>query len=282
MGILRYKLILVLQRLKMTFLFSIFGIGVVAQNNIEFIEKVQKYQDSVKLKRTGEFPDLIDTSTFNINKYLNYFDKLNLPTGSKCYCVFEDSKLHGSPILYLKNDSLDIGNYIERKFEEYIKRHNIGKSKITREFIDFQKHGILCGFALIYNANKYIIPEDNEAGYLQFLFFKQFGDQFALKWHSYYGQKSIIFSNSEMERLFNYYSTTDLFSCAIENFESLLEINPEPIIELRKDKCVITWYEIRTHFGIHKMTYEISRFTPYTIEKKEDIKILDINMEFIY
>jgi hypothetical protein len=68
----------------------------------------------------------------------------------------------------------------------------------------------------------------------------------------------------------------------MEDFEKLLRIKPTPIIEMRKDKCVITWYEIRTHTGIHRMTYEISRLSPFTIKTMEDIELLKINMEFIY
>lgn len=266
----------------MILVFLFFVNGIVAQNSIGFIERVQKYKDSVKLIRNRQSPDLIDTSTFSINKYLQYFDKLSFPIGLKCHCVFEDKIMGGFPILYVKKNSFKMERYLEKKFREFIKQNNFDKNKITQRLIDFQKNDILCEFAKINNARKYVIPEDDEAGYLQYLFFNQLGEQFVLKWHSNYGKCSVIFSDNEMKRLYNYYLKTDLFTCKIEEFAKLLEINPTPIIEMRNDKCVITWYEIRTHFGIHKMTYEISRSSPFTIETKEDIEILKINMEFVY
>jgi len=58
-----------------------------------------------------------------------------------------------------------------------------------------------------------------------------------------------------MKRLYNYYLKTNLYTFNKDKFAKLLEINTTPIIEMRNDKCVITWYDIRTHFGIHKMTY---------------------------
>ncbi|MHC1690301.1 MAG: hypothetical protein AB9833_05655 [Bacteroidales bacterium] len=282
MKILYNKKILVLRRLKMILLFLFFVNGIVAQNSIGFIEKVQKYQDSVKLIRTGKSPDFIDTSTFNINKYLQYFDKLYFPKGFKCHYVFWDGGMGGYPILYVKKDSFKMERYLKNKIREFIKQCNIDKTKITPRLIDFQKNNLISKFAKSNYARKYVIPEDNEAGYLQYLFFNRFGEQFVLKWHSYYSQKSVIFSDNEMMRLYNYYSKSDQFSCTIEEFAKLLKIDPTPIIEMRNDKCVITWYEILTHFGIHKMTYEISRSSPYTIDTKEDIELLKLNMEFIY
>lgn len=281
-SMLKCKVTLILRRLEIILLFIFFVNGLIAQNPVDFIERVQNYQKAVKIKHTGKFPDSIDTLTFNLNRYLQCFDKLIFPDGLRCYYIFADDKLGGSPILYFKIDSLEINTYIEKKFQESVDQNNIDKSKITKEFVDVRKHQILCGFAANNNARNYIKPEDTEIGYMQYLFFNQFGEQFALKWHSNYGQKSVIFSKKEMKRLYGYYSNSADFTCSMEDFEKLLRIKPTPIIEMRKDKCVITWYEIRTHTGIHRMTYEISRLSPFTIKTMEDIELLKINMEFIY
>lgn len=269
-------------RLKIILVFIFFVNGLIAQNSVDFIERVQNYQKAVKIKHGGKFPDSIDTTTFNLIKYLQYFDRVSFPSDLKCYYVFYDDRTAGLPILYAKHDSIDLGRYIERKFIEHIDRDNIDRNKVTKEFEDFSKYQILWGFAENNNARKYIKPEDAEIGYLQYLFFNQFGEQFALKWHARQGEKSVIFSENEMKRLFNYYSNTDDFSCKIEDFEKLLKVNPTPVIELENYKCIIRWYEIRTHSGIHKLTYEISRLSPYTITTKEDIELLKINTEFIY
>jgi len=264
-------------------LFLLFFVnGIVAQNSFGFIEKVQKYQDSVKLIRNRQSPDMIDTSTFNINKYLQYFDKLSFPRGFKCHYIFWDGGMGGYPILYLKMDSFKMDHYVKKKTKEFIKQQNIKEKKITPRLIEFYKNHIISEFAKNNNACKNVIPEDNEEGYLQYLFFNLFGNQFVLKWHSNYGKASIIFSEIEMKRLYNYYLKTDDYKCNIEQFAKLLEINPVPIVEMKNDKCVITWIEIRTHFGIHRVKYEISRSSPYTIEKKEDIELLKIDADFVY
>ena len=282
MEILKNRMILIRKRVLLILFFSFFTTCVISQDNIDFLKKVKTYQDSVKIKRPKQFPNLIDTSTFSISKYLQIFDKLNFPPDLECHYIFIDEETAGGPALYVDKDSLEMESYLERKFREFIKQNNIAKNKITQEFIDLKKYDILCGFASSNNARKYILPNDNETGYLQYLFFNQFGEYFALKWHANHGQKSVIFSNDEMNRLYNYYLGTDLFTCDMRQFEKLLNLNPSPIIKMKKNSCLITWYEIATHRGIYKRSYEISRSAPYAIEKKEDIEILKINTEFIY
>lgn len=274
----------VLERMAMILFLSFFTSVINAQSNIDFLKKIQEYQDFVKTERTEQFPDLIDTSTFNIVTYLQFFDKLILSPDLECHYLFIDERTGGCPVLYVNSKSFKTEKYVEQEFKKYIEHKGIDKNKITPEFEDFKKYEILCGFATdsINLAKNNLTPKDGKDGYLQFLFFNNFGEEFAFKWHSNYGQKSVIFSNDEINRLYNYYLDTDLFSCDMEKFEKLLNLNPSPIIKMKKRSCLITWYEIATHHGIYKRSYEISRSAPYTIEKKEDVEMLKINTEFIY
>lgn len=268
--------------LKVIILFFFFVSELVAQNSSGFIEKVQKYQDSVKLMNCRSTQDAIDTSTFNLNKYLEFFDKLSFPQGLKCNYIFWDAGMGGYPILYVKKDSFKMERYLKKKSKEYIRQCNAEKKKITPRLIELHKNHTISEFAKKNKASQYVIPEDCEEGYLQYLFFNLLGGNFALKWHSNYSEASIIFSGDEMKRLYNNYSKNEDYTCNIEDFAKLLEINPTPVIEMKSDKCVITWYDIRTHFGIHKLKYEISRSYPYTIEQIEDVELLKIYMNFIY
>jgi len=44
-----------------------------------------------------------------------------------------------------------------------------------------------------------IIPDDSREGYLQYLFFHQMGEQFALFWHSYYEEKTVLCDKKDVE-----------------------------------------------------------------------------------
>jgi hypothetical protein len=273
-------------KLKLIFWIVFFSTALagLAQSNVNFIKRVQDYQRSVKMQRTNQFPNLIDTSTFNANHYLLFFDKLHMPPDLELHCVFYDLDLSGWPVLYVKKNSFDFENYIEQTFKNYLEQKSIGENKVTQEFRNFKKNEILCGFAMdsVNQARWNIIPEDNRAGYLQFLFFNRFGEQFALKWHSNVNQTSVIYSKNEVDRLYKYYSKTDDFSCDLTKFQRLSKIKVTPTIRMKKDKCLITWYEIATHHGIYQTTYEISRSHPHQIRKLKDIEVLKINMNFIY
>jgi len=284
MRISKNRMKLIRERVIMILLFSVFTTSVSSQNSIDFLRSVKKYQDSVKLVMPSQIPDIIDTTTFNINTYLRIFDKLKLPPGLKCQYAYRDDVDSGDPMLYVVKDSFDLESYLEKETREFFKQNNYDTTKITPKQTKFIKRIIaLYGFAYQNGAKEFIQPEDSEAGYLQYLYFNQFGEEFALKWHSYAGQKSVIFSTDELKRLYNsYLKRTDSFSYDKEKFKGLLNLNTSPIIEMKKSSCLITWYEIIIHAGIYKRTYEISRSAPYTVVKKEDIKILEINADFIF
>ena len=273
----------ILERVTMILLFLFLTSTVVSQKKINFLKAVKMYQDSVKIVKPSQIPDIIDTTTFDIDKYLRIFNKLKLPPGLKCQYLYHDDQTSGYPILYIVKDTFDMESYLNREYIKRIRRDNIDTTTFTPKNTKFLKDVfVLDGFAYQNNAKKIIIPEDSKAGYLQYLFFNQFGEEFALKWHSNFGQKSVIFSKSELKRLYNYYLVSELFTFDRKEFETLLNGNIRPIIVMNKNSCLITWYEIMTHSGIYKRTYEISRALPYTIEQKENVKIIEINAEFIF
>jgi len=283
MKILLNRMKLIRERVILILLFSVFTTSLIAQSNIDFLRTVKTYQDSVKLVTPRQTPQIIDTTTFNINTYLRIFNKLKLPSDLKCQYTYRYDGTSGDPMLYVVKDSFDLESYLEKECWKFFKRNNFDTTNITPKTTNLFKRIVsLYGYAYEYNAKKYIIPEDSKAGYLQYLYFNQFGEVFALYWHSAAGQKSVIYSNNELKQFYNNYLKTDLFSYDKEKFKGLLNLNPSPIIEMGKNSCLITWYEIMTHSGIYKRTYEISRSTPYTVVKKEDIKILEINADFLY
>lgn len=268
---------LIRERVIMVLLFSFFTTNVSSQDNIDFLRTVKQYQDSVKF--VWQIPPTIDTTTFNINTYLRLFNKLKLPSGFRCQYTYRYDSPSGTPLLYVVKDSFDLESYLNREYREYIKQRNIDTTTFTPKNTKFFKQVfVFYGFAYQNSVKKFILPEDSEAGYLQYLYFNQFGEEFATNWYPY----SVIFSNDELNRLYKFYLNDKHFIYDNEKFKDLLKLNPSPIIEMGKNSCLIAWYEIMANTGIFKRTYEISRSTPYTIVKKEYVKILDIYDDRIY
>jgi len=279
MVILKNSMKLIRERVIMVLLFSFFTTNVSSQDNIDFLRTVKQYQDSVKFVLPWRTPPIIDTTTFNINTYLRIFNKLKLPSGLKCQYTYRYDAPSGTPLLYVVKDSFDLESYLNREYREYIKQRNIDTTTFTPKNTKFFKQlFVFYGFAYQNSVKKFILPEDSEAGYLQYLYFNQFGEEFATNWYPY----SVIFSNDELKRLYKFYLNDKHFTYDNEKFKELLNLNPSPIIEMGKNSCLITWYEIMTNNGIFKRTYEISRSIPYTVVKKESVKILDIYDDRIY
>jgi hypothetical protein len=258
------------------------------QSNSTFIKRVKSYRDHVKLKRQNRSKDfLIDTSTFNLSTYFGMFDKLVINPNKKLYYAFCDYGTYGQPALYVKHDSLIMENYIEQYLDKIYGEIGMHKTKIKEEINDFRRNEILFGFAEdpMNKARNNITPDDSKIGYLQYLYFYLFGENFALKWHSNYGKGNVIFSKEEMKRLYDYYKTTDDFTFEekdLEEVKKLLSKKFKPKIKLTNKNCTISWYENYLHDGFYKMTYDIERQAPFRVEKKEEIKIASPKYGLVY
>ncbi len=239
-----------------------------SQDYCDFIENVQNYQDSVKLKHTGDC-DIIDTVTFDIDTYLSSFDNIVIERNIKLMYISLIYFLDGNPYLYaLKNDQ----------------RLNDKNKKSLYKFLNKSE----------IRAKNHIIPKDTEIGFLQYLFFHEMGEQFALKWHSNYNEKFILCSKKKLDEVINEfkkYNQTQTgeneaempaFKVDLQALNKIAQINPAVEIELTNEFCAITWIEDRTHRGIYKCKYKIQRQFPYKIEKINEEQLLEITIGFLY
>ncbi|MDR1115791.1 MAG: hypothetical protein LBL33_06560, partial [Tannerella sp.] len=166
-----------------------------------FIEKVQTYQDSVKIRRGRDmFDDTLDPATFNIKDYMKMFNTLKLKNPEHEYgCFYFDNFLDGKPYIYTGNHDFDIMEHV---------RAGAGKAELEDEEQRFIR-GELYRFLndSVNRACNNVIPEDCVEGYLQYLFFREFGEQFALKWHAANKQKRIICTRKDIEKIVDEYGT---------------------------------------------------------------------------
>jgi hypothetical protein len=254
-----------------------------------FIEKVQTYQDSVKIKWGRDlFEDALDPATFNIKDYMKMFNALKLKDPIHEYgCFYFDNFLDGKPYIYTGNHDFDIMEHV---------RAGAGKIEMEDEererFIRSELYRFLNDS--VNRACNNVIPEDCVEGYLQYLFFREFGEQFALKWHAANKKKRIIYTRKDIEKIMDEYGTnqispcdsaeaeTPLFECDPVELNELLTVNPVPVICLDADNCLISLYEIEPHNGIYRRTYSIGRFYSYNIILKDEKKLVDITSNFIF
>jgi hypothetical protein len=259
----------------LTLLIAINPLIAKAQNYCDFVQKVQTYQDSVKLKYTGNY-DMLDSSTFNLKTYLSYFDKLNPREGMKIGVHYFDNIFDGNPYLYAIKSYQDLENIIGIPSLKQRRRENLKyKPREIDALFNFLNDSTR-------KAKNNIIPENSEYGIFQYLFFSEMGEQFALKWHANYGEKYIICSKSMIKQFINEHKNNEMFSVASASLRKFEHYSPELIIKTNDDFYEITWIENRTHSGVYKCTYHIDRKFPFKIVRINEEMLLEINMNFLY
>ncbi|MGF7140708.1 hypothetical protein [Roseimarinus sediminis] len=256
-----------------------------------FIESVTSYQDQVKLKKTGQKQArrfIIDSTTFELSTYLGMFDQLTLAPERKAEYVFCSYETYGFPACYVIHDSVNFDEHIEQGLNDFCKRFFKRDTSMVNEAV--KKHyreEIRFAFAedSINKLCNALLPDDSKAGFVQYLYFHLFGENFALFWHSNINQGNVIFSKDEMKRLFNLYMSNEDYFVDIDEYKllrDLLETNFDAVIKQTNEHYTITWYEQYLHQGIFKRTYLIERHAPFTITKMEDEKIVAPQYGVIY
>jgi len=85
-----------------------------------------------------------------------------------------------------------------------------------------------------------------------------------------------------MKKIVKEYRRGKMFEVDKWKLKELLKEKLTPIVEKFKSKYEITWYEIETHNGIYKRTYEIQKTAPYSVKRLNDKLVLDITTTFLY
>ncbi|WP_346863880.1 hypothetical protein [uncultured Draconibacterium sp.] len=244
------------------------------QTNLHFIDKIQNYQQNVKLDNSSEFT-LIDSTTFDTKVYLKMFDKLEITTSLKPQVFYVADMFGGSPYLVVVPDTFEVSRYIESELKKVKKDSFYDPDNARGEIMS----------NLMQRTQKLsdnIVPTNSEEGFLQYLFFNQMAECFALFGHSNYREKFIVSSTKKfIERMKPFRKSTS-FSVDKKEYTKLKTQEMTPKISFKEDKCIIEWYEIETHNGVYKRTYEIENFAPYKIEQIENEKVLNIQPNFLY
>lgn len=258
-----------MNRYKISLIILVLAISVNAksQTSCDFIQSIQNYQDSVRLKQIGE-NDIIDSNTFNINKYLSYFDHIEVNKGFNISVYFFDNFLDGNPYLYAIKENEELNDKDKKSLFEFLnKKEN--------------------------RAKNHIKPSDSENGFLQYLFFSEMGEQFALKWHSNYKNKYIICSQKKLDEIVNEFRKNSQTESNDEEIEEDFSVNDQELkkfelldptikFESQTEYYIVTWFENRTHSGIYQCSYKIQRQAPYEIELINEKQLLKISIGFLY
>jgi hypothetical protein len=223
------------------------------------------------------------------------FDKINIAPGFKSFLHYDDYFLGGSPIIYVIPENYNlmdtIKKRVERKIEKKYLRSSLGlvyldPSTPKPDTVGNYENQMLLYYHYLHDStnrvSNYMIPENSDEGFLQYLFFSIMGEQFALSWHDNYREKKIICSAEGINDIIKNYKRSGAFEVDKKKLESSKEIDARIIISSTDKKYFLTWYELETHKGFYRRTYEIDRDPPYKIRLQENYQIFEIRLNFVY
>ncbi len=280
-----------------------------AELNLNFIKEVQSYQNSVRIKYNSTLQrDTIDENTFHLKTYLAMFNEIEFDKNYKFGYIYFDNFLDGNPYIYAVKESFNFEEYIKKETFKRIKTHTIYRTQTeyTLPFDTIKRkmppepeilqihysekefnqasHFILHAFLndSINRGYNHVKPSDTKNSYLQYLFFRELGENFALKWHAAYWDKYIICSKADINSIIEEYGDNQLFDVKKKDLNKLLQIDAEPVVKLDSEICTITWYEVNTYSGVDKRTYEITRSFPYIVKLKNEETTVNFGPMFNY
>jgi hypothetical protein len=283
--------------------------SLIAQNELKFIEKIKEYQHSVRI--TGEKFDKIDTSTFNLQKYLNLFDKLSVESVVKLnYEYFRFYMNHDSkPFIYATKDTFNLENYIHQKtltsirtdtiFNYNVKVKNqkpfdfLNKSTTEKSIkeIKYDKNSYwevhqMKLYKFLNDSNNrafnHVVPEDSKEGYFQYLYFQMFGEMIAEDFITYNIKRKVISSKEEIESIIKEFSDKDKYrSPQVKKLKKLRLIDLNPLTTIDSSNFTISWLESDKSVGVYKREYKISLSLPHNIVKQNEMCLFKVNPETI-
>jgi hypothetical protein len=253
-----------------------------SQVNVDYIEKIQDYKKTVKITHSNLMHnDIIDTSTFNIKTYMEMYPALK--TKKKNYVFdyyFFDNYLDGKPYIYVKDKKFNLIKDVNKKADERNLEREEREAYIQKSLYYFLEDPL-------YRGKRNVFPDDTKEGYIQYLYFYEFGELFALKWHADYKNKQVICTIKEIEEIVTKYterqrSDNSMFECDTIKLQNFLEVNGLIHIELNTDNCIIKWIEIEDWRGIFERSYKVMRTSPYHIELISEQLLVEIHQGFVY
>jgi hypothetical protein len=231
--------------------------------------------NSASLDSEADIIEVIDTTTFNLEIYFKKYSKLKRDTNLYYGYFYLDNHLDGNPFIYVLDKDYTIKDYIERKKE----------TKIFQTRIDFESfyYSTMSDF-LKTSSNKakyHLVPEESPEGYLQYLYFHEMGELFALLWHSSYDSRIVICSKYNLIKIIDKFNEDNYSEIFPKDISKLKSIDPTPRVKINRRYCRITWYELEYWHGVYERTYKIKRSSRYKVEMMKEKQVARIQNNII-
>ena len=242
-----------------------------------FLSKVITNQNDAKIEL--DFPGRpmgIDSSSFNLEKYFEAFDKLEIKNGYRLDFFYYRNLYAGYPVFLILKADEDL-NLLISPFNIFDTFPVLNNEKYT--FKSYSKE-LFDEFATRRNFSNFIKAENSKEGFFQLLSFYLIGEAFGLWWHGRNNLNWIICSTHQLDQLIS----LDIQEVRLSpgQVAKARQIELKPKIALSGDFCQIEITTFDPWKGFTRKNYKINRTFPHSIELLEERIMLEYNCEIDY
>ena len=224
----------------------------------ELVNLIEHYQNENVKYSIIEKEISIDVNHFNIAQYFSLFDKLILEEGYRLKLCYVNYGKSGFPKIFSVKDDKQIDSTSIYSTLFYQLNDSIN---ILNEEIYFNNYSFVDS---LLNPMNHLKIEDSKKGYFQFLIIYLIGDNFALFWHSNYGNNSLILSKKSLDDILK--SKNNFINLNNNQKNEAKKINPSPKITMKKDTCYIRIINFSPWKGFESVEYGINRKFPHKVK----------------
>jgi hypothetical protein len=134
-------------------------------------------------------PRYLDSRRFDINRFLEVFDRIKLLDGYVLDYFYHADEVGGYPVPFTRSENADASALLQ-KLNKYLTEHN--PAPLEDDLPPVFRYP---------NLIKHLEFEKTGSGYFQFAVFSQVVRRFYLYWHALYGEIEFILSKSQLDPL---------------------------------------------------------------------------------
>jgi hypothetical protein len=195
--------------------------------------------------QSGDIPEHLSNigikngSELDVNQYFNALTHLSMQEGYTLDYVYQNDDLGGYPLLYPRPTDL----------APYTSTTDVPETMQASDFRD------------------YLVIEDVEQGYFEYVVMDIMARQFYLFWHANYNDTEIVCNRGEVNDIVDRVGSGD-FGYAMDlaqqtKARTLKDV--EPVVNLTGDVATVQFITFTKWGGFYRVTYTISREFPHTI-----------------
>lgn len=281
---------------------------------LDFLKYIQKVQNNCVMSDFGA-----DHKSFPIEDYMSVYNKLRLSDSKKrFFCYYHYDGIGGMPYIMAVDKNSNVPNKIDEMYQKYGRPSFLfdDMDQKSVQSVSLLEYNEAISFMENHSAKGYVIPEDSPIGYVQFLHFFAFGENFAQFWHALMGVKFVVTSVKQIIKRVDSWekgpyqhcyeiemAEYDLYQYMVhssyrpsedeierrkkriqhdfENAKALKASELVPHIKMLEDYCIIEWVECYNNHGLYRCKYQISR-KDYSVRKISETPILSVKPTFMY